>query len=191
MYISRKGVFKMPTQAPNQVHPIEQQTTLVAKVAEKKNVFEPWKSVPTTCYHCGKVFNSNTAKNSHLQHCRHRFLNRYYKLGTQSGNSYLFVLQLNPLRRRRNALQKLISDFHDPKMLLGAVAYLMNDGIIRNYSALPLVDSIKMIQYPDGRVLFNMIKKLLTEKELRLLEAQVSTLNDEKDKLREAAGIKI
>jgi cell division protein FtsB len=48
-----------------------------------------------------------------------------------------------------------------------------------------------MIQYPDGRVLYTMLKKLLTEKELRALEAQVSTLNDEKDKLREAAGIKI
>jgi glycine betaine/choline ABC-type transport system substrate-binding protein len=76
-------------------------------------------------------------------------------------------------------------------MLLGAVAYLMNEGIIRNYAALPLEESEKMIHHPDGRILYSMLKKLLTEKELRTLEAQVTVLNEEKDKLRESSGIKI
>jgi hypothetical protein len=166
----------MPDQPLQPPHHTQQQTTLVAKVADKKNVFEPWKDQPCDCVHCLRSFKNISSLHSHLGHCTYRFLNRYYKIGDY---------------RRRNALQKLISDFHDPKMLLGAVAYLMNEGIIRNYAALPLEKSSKMLQYPDGRVLFNMVKKLLSEKELRALEAQVSTLNDEKDKFREAAGIKI
>lgn len=168
-----------------------QQTKLIAKVADKKHPLEPWRDQICTCQHCTKSFSNLASMYSHLSHCRHRFLNRYYKIGNQKGNSYLFTLQLNPLRRRRNALQKLISDYHDPKILVGAVAYLINEGIIRNYSALPLEESEKMIQHPDGRVLYSVLKKLLTEKEFHALEAQVSVLNDEKDKLRQEAGIKI
>ena len=168
-----------------------QQTTLVAKIAEKKHPFEPWKDQKCNCVHCGKEFPNNSSKNSHLMHCRHRFLNRYYKLGNLKGNAYLFTIQLNPLRRRRNALQKLINEFHDPKMLLGAVAYLINEGIVRNYAVLTLEESDKMIQHPDGRILYSMLKKLLTEKELRALEAQVTVLNTEKDQIRVDAGIKI
>jgi hypothetical protein len=178
----------MPDSIPQ--HP-NQQTTLVAKIAEKKNVFEPWKNMPCACVHCGKMFPSNAAKNSHLMHCKFRTLSRYFKLGSKKGEAYLFTIQFNPIKRRRNALQKLINDFKDSKMLLGAIAIWINEGVVRNYAVLSLEESTHMMAYPDGRVLFNMIKKLLTEKELKLLEAQVSVLNDEKNKLREEAGIKL
>jgi len=165
------------------------QTTLLQKVATKKHPFEPWKDVPCNCIHCGKEFPNNASKNSHLMHCKKRFLNRYYKVGDKSGSAYLFTIQWNPLKRRRNAMQKLINEYQNPQMLIGAITYLMNEGVVRNYAALPLEESDKMLQLPDGRVLYSMLSKLLVEKELRILEAQVNTLNDEKNKLSEDAGI--
>ena len=113
-------------------------------------------------------------------------LTRYYKLDT-----YLFSIQINPIRKRRNALQKVIDEFHDPKMFMGAIAYLMNEKIIRDFAVLTIEESKLLLSFPDGRVLFSMLKKLLTEKELRNLEAQVHTLNEAHNKIREEAGIKI
>lgn len=84
-------------------------------------------------------------------------------------------------------MQKLINEFNDPKMLLGALAYLMNEGVVRNYAALPLEESANMLKMQDGRVLYSMLSKLLVEKELRILESQVNTLNAEKAKLMEGS----
>jgi hypothetical protein len=137
--------------------------------------------------HCGKLFPNNASKNSHLMHCKKRFLNRFYKIGTTKGAAYLFTIQWNPLKRRRNAIQKLINEYQNPQMLIGAITYLMNEGVVRNYAALPLEESENMIKLPDGRVLYTMLSKLLVEKELRVLEAQVNTLNAEKLKLSEGS----
>jgi hypothetical protein len=158
------------------------QTTLLQKTATPKHPFEPWKDQPCACVHCGKMFPNNASKNSHLMHCKKRFLNRYYKVG-----KYLFTIQWNPLKRRRNAMQKLINEFKKPEMLLGAIAYLMNEGVVRNYAALPLEESAEMLKMQDGRVLYSMLSKLLSVKELKLLEAQVNTLNEEKAKLSEGS----
>lgn len=163
------------------------QTTLLHQTATKKHPFEPWKDQPCACVHCGKMFPNNASKNSHLMHCKKRFLNRYYKVGDTLGKSYLFTIQWNPLKRRRSAIQKLINEYKNPQMLIGALQYLMNEGVVRNYAALPLEESANMVKLPDGRVLYSMLSKLLVEKELRILEAQVNTLNAEKLKLSEGS----
>jgi hypothetical protein len=166
----------------DQQHPVQQQTTLLQQVATKKHPFEPWKDIPCNCVHCGKLFPNNASKNSHLMHCKKRFLNRFYKVGDAKGGAYLFTIQWNPLKKRRNAIQKLINEFSNPQMLIGALTYLMNEGVVRNYVALPIEDSVNMLKLPNGRVMYTMLSKLLVEKELRLLEAQVETLNAEKEK---------
>jgi hypothetical protein len=168
---------------------VQQQTTLVAKIAEKKNPLQPWKDVPCNCVHCGKRFPNNAAKNSHLMHCKFRTLARYYKLKNDKGQTFLFTIMFNPLKRRRNALQKLIMDFHNAEMLLGAIAIWMNEGIVRSHKVMMIEESVGMKNYPDGRVMFGSLKKLLTEKELRGLEAQVTSLNEERDRFRRDAGI--
>lgn len=167
-----------------QPHEISQ-TTLLQQTATPKHPFEPWKDQPCPCVHCGKMFPNNASKNSHLMHCKKRFLNRYYKC-----ERFLFTIQLNPIKRRRAALQKLIADFKNPQMLLGAIAYLMNEGIVRNYSALEMEDSAKMLEMHDGRILYSSLTKLMSPKELKLLEAQVTVLNEEKVKLMNE-GVKI
>jgi len=141
--------------------------------------------------HCGKQFPNNASKNSHLMHCKKRFLNRYYKVGDKAGSAYLFTIQWNPLKRRRNALQKMLNEYKNPQMLIGAITYLMNEGVVRNYAALPLEESSNMLKIPDGRVLYSMLSKLLVEKELRILEAQVNVLNDEKAKLSSEGIVKV
>lgn len=160
------------------------QTTLLQQTATPKHPFEPWKDIPCTCVHCGKVFPNNASKNSHLMHCKLRFLNRYWKI-----SNFLFTVQLNPIKRRRNALGKLIKDFGDSKMFVGAIAYLINEGIVRNYAVVELKDSKKMLELPNGRVMYGSLKKLMSDNELKVLEAQVTVLNDEKNKLME--GMKI
>ena len=176
------SLHKIPVHDP---HPSVNQTTLLQKTATKRHPFEPWKDQPCDCVHCGKTFPNNASKNSHLMHCKKRFLNRFYKIGDKKGSAYLVTIQWNPLKRRRNAIQKLIGEYKNPQMLIGAITYLMNEGVVRNYATLPLEESVEMIKISDGRVLYNQLTKLLVEKELRILEAQVNTLNDEKNKMKD------
>ena len=65
----------------------------------------------------------------------------------------------------------------------------MNEGIVRSHKVMMIEESAGMKDYPDGRVMFGSLKKLLTEKELRGLEAQVTSLNEERDRFRRDAGI--
>jgi hypothetical protein len=80
-------------------------------------------------------------------------------------------------------------DFHNAEMLMGAIAIWMNEGIVRSHKVMMIEESVGMKNYPDGRVMFGSLKKLLTEKELRMLEAQVTILNEEREKFRKEAGI--
>jgi hypothetical protein len=88
-------------------------------------------------------------------------------------------------------MQRLIKEYPQPKMLIGAITYLMNEGVVRNYAALPLEESVEMLKVPDGRVLYSQLSKLLTVKELKILESQVNTLNAEKLKLNEKGVVDI
>ena len=146
---------------------------------KKLHPFEPHKDLPCRCFHCNKAFNSAASKNSHLQHCPGRFLNRFYLVTGESG-SYIFTIQMNPLKRRRLALQKLITDFKNSSMFLGAIAYLQNTGVIRDYAALQLEDSVDLLELGSGRILYGNLKKTMSPREMGLLEAQVVSLNEGK-----------
>jgi hypothetical protein len=93
------------------------------------------------------------------------------------------VIQINPLKKRRAAIQKLVTDYKDPKLLLGGISLAINLGIVRNYSALQIEESQAFVERPNGRLLFSELKKLLSSRELSLLEAQVVQLNNEKMEL--------
>jgi hypothetical protein len=150
------------------------------KLPERKlHPFEPHRDLKCRCVHCNKEFPSMASKNSHLQHCPGRFLNRFYLVSGENG-TFLFTLQLNPLKRRRAALQKLITDFKNSSMFLGAVAYLKNTGVIRDYAALQLEDSIDLLEMGSGRILYGMLKKTMSQREMDKLEAQVVSLNEGK-----------
>lgn len=136
---------------------------------------EPWRNQPCTCVHCGKVLKNYAAKNSHLQHCRKRLLNRYLKV-----SNFLFVLRWNPLKRRALALQKVINDYPQsellPKLILGACMYLKNSGTLDAYSVIDLEKSQDLIDYPDGWVKYPVLKEKMHEEELVKFELGAQSL---------------
>lgn len=150
-------------------------TTTTKITPTKVNPLQPWRDVPYTCIHCGKVLRNYAAKNVHLQHCKKRILARYYKVG-----GYLFILHWNPLKRRSRALNDLIQEFHDPKMFIGALEFNKRTGVLHRYSATKLDGSPDMLNYPDGWVQYPIIKQNLSQPEMLEFESEVKRLETEK-----------
>jgi len=139
----------------------------------KVHPLEPWRDVPYQCIHCGKTLRNYAAKNVHLQHCKKRILSRFFKVG-----NLLFVVQWNPLKRRAASLHRLISEFHDAKLVIGALNYLSYEKIVKNYIVMELEKSPEMNAYPDGWVQFPVIKHKLSEKEFIAFTSNVVKMEE-------------
>jgi len=151
--------------------PVSKQRTAQGKI----HPLEPWRDVPYTCIHCGKVLRNYAAKNVHLQHCKKRILARYYKVG-----DVLFILHWNPLKKRSNAMHDLITRFHNQQMVVGALELCMRLGILHRYSATKLDGSPDMIEHPDGWVQYPVIKQKMSKTTMSDFECEVKRLESEK-----------
>lgn len=137
----------------------------------KVHPLEPWRDVPYVCMHCGRTLRNYAAKNVHLAHCKKRILSRFFKC-----KNLLFVVQWNPLKKRAASLNRLISEFHDPKLVIGALNFLSYEGIVKRYIAMELDKSPEMAAYIDGAVQFPVIRQKLTDKEFMLFTSNVTEM---------------
>ena len=125
--------------------------------------FPDWRRSNYICIHCGAHFTSWWSKNAHLPHCKHRLLSRFFKV-----QNYLFILKWNPLKRRSFALDKIIKEFHEPKMTLGACEFLKNTGILHEFTVTELKKSPDFEAYQDGAIAYSILKKLVNSADLNL-----------------------
>jgi hypothetical protein len=162
--------------------PTAQEKQVKLEVSKPKiHPLEPWRDIPYTCIHCGKVLKNYAAKNSHLMHCKKRILNRYFKV-----QNLLFVVHWNPLKRRSAALHRLINEYHDAKLLIGALNYLTYVGTLHNYVVMELGGSPEMLSHPDGWVQFPVIKQKLSKGEMTTFEQNIQKMEVKKKEILEA-----
>lgn len=133
-------------------------TTQPAPTIFTKGFFNAWKQAPCKCIHCGKILPSVNSKNSHLQFCKSRILKRYFKI-----NSLLFIIEMNPLKRKSSSLHKLILDYGDEKLFLGGLIGFENYHLIKKYTVVDLKEYPKLLSLKNGQTKGGDILRLMKE----------------------------
>jgi hypothetical protein len=104
-----------------------------------------------------------------------RILSRFFKVG-----KYLFTVRCNPLKRKIFAINEVIQDTHDAKIIVGLLTGFLKYGLINTFTATELTGSKELLARADGIVTFPEIKKLLNPVELKTFQNDVDSIKTQK-----------